>query len=120
MKMKKLYTVIVAVLLLVNLSPAEAQITEKPEYGKFAITGATIHTVTNGVIENGVLLIENDKIVFVGENAKITGDYTQIDASGKHVYPGFIDSWTSLGLVEISAVPVTVDDAELGDFNPHM
>ena len=106
--------------MLIGVNPAKAQITEKPEYGKFAITGATIHTVTNGTIEEGVILIENDKISFVGENTQIGDDYTQIDASGKHVYPGFIDSWTSLGLVEISAVAVTVDDAEIGEFNPHM
>src|SRR5690554_2138647 len=120
MKMKYLYTLIVAIFLLAELNPATAQITEKPEYGKFAITGATIHTVTNGVVEDGIILIDHDKISFVGQNARITNEYTQIDATGKHVYPGFIDSWTSLGLVEISAVPVTVDDAELGDFNPHM
>jgi imidazolonepropionase-like amidohydrolase len=59
-------------------------------------------------------------IEFVGKNVKITNDYTRIDASGKHVYPGFIDSWTALGLVEVSAVAVTVDNRELGDFNPHM
>ncbi|HBX66060.1 MAG TPA: amidohydrolase, partial [Balneolaceae bacterium] len=47
-------------------------------------------------------------------------DYKQIDATGKHVYPGFIDSWTALGLVEVSAVAVTVDNRELGQFNPHM
>lgn len=118
--MNKFYSTLILFLLLVGMVPAKAQITEKPEYGKFAITGATIHTITNGIIDDGVLLIEGDKITFVGKNAKITNEYTVIDASGKHVYPGFIDSWTSLGLVEISAVPVTVDDAELGDFTPHM
>ncbi|MEX0722039.1 MAG: amidohydrolase family protein [Balneolaceae bacterium] len=118
--MKKLLTFTFACLLLIGINPAEAQITEKPEFGKFAILDATIHTVTNGTIEGGIILIDGDKIALVGQNAKITDDYTPIDAAGKHVYPGFIDSWTSLGLVEISAVAVTVDDAELGDFNPHM
>jgi len=101
-------------------SQLPAQITEKPEFGKFAITGATIHTVTNGVIENGILLIENEKITFVGKNAKIGTDFTRIDASGKHVYPGFIDPGTTLGLIEIGAVAVTRDNQELGDFKPHI
>lgn len=99
---------------------AYAQIPEKAEFGKFALTGGTVYTVTNGVIENGVVLIDGNKISFVGNNAKITSDYTVLDATGKHIYPGLIDAGTSLGLVEISAVPVTVDNAEIGDLNPHM
>lgn len=105
--------------LLVGMS-AEAQITEKAEFGKFAITNATIHTVSNGVINNGVVLIDGEKIVHVGQNAKIKADYQRIDATGKHVYPGFMDSGTQLGLQEIGAVAVTNDQAELGDFNPHV
>ncbi len=99
---------------------AKAQITEKAEFGKFAITNATIHTVTNGTIENGVILIDGEEIVKVGENVKMTPDYEQIDASGKHVYPGFMDAGTQLGLQEIGAVAVTNDQAELGEFNPHV
>lgn len=119
--MKKLNIIVTLAVLLFGIGfTAEAQITEKPEYGKFAITGATIHTITNGVIEGGILLIDGEEIVFVGDNARIESDYTRIDATGKHIYPGFIDGWTGLGLVEISAVPVTVDNAEIGAFNPNM
>lgn len=118
----KYLTSIAAICLLVLVlgMDANAQITEKAEFGKFAITNATIHTVTDGVIENGVVLIEGEKIVHVGRNAKITPDYQRIDASGKHVYPGFMDAGTQLGLQEIGAVAVTNDQAELGDFNPHV
>ena len=49
-------------LILVCLSTAAtAQITEKPGFGKFAITNADIYTVTNGIIENGVVLIDDKK-----------------------------------------------------------
>lgn len=99
---------------------AQAQITQKAEFGKFAITNGTIHTVTNGVIENGIVLIEGEKITFVGKNVKITPDFETIDATGKHIYPGFMDSGTLLGLQEIGAVAVTRDQAELGEFNPHV
>ncbi|NIT58515.1 MAG: amidohydrolase, partial [Aliifodinibius sp.] len=99
---------------------AEAQITKKAEFGKFAITNGTIHTVTNGVIENGTVLIENEQIIDVGPDINIPSEYEQIDASGKHVYPGFFDAGTQLGLQEIGAVAVTNDQAELGDFNPHV
>ncbi|MDX1640289.1 MAG: amidohydrolase family protein [Balneolaceae bacterium] len=97
-----------------------AQITEKPGFGKFAISNATIHTVTNGTIETGILLIEDHSITFVGENAKISTDYEVIDATGKHVYPGFFDANTRLGLEEVGSIDLTQDYAEVGDFNPHM
>ncbi len=104
----------------VGFLQAEAQITEKPEFGKFAITNITIYTVTDGIIEGGVVLVEDHEISHVGQNVRIPNDYRVIDGSGKHVYPGFIDSMTNLGLVEISAVPVTVDHAEIGDYNPQV
>ncbi|MTI87556.1 MAG: amidohydrolase family protein [Balneolaceae bacterium] len=117
--MKKQINFIIVCFLLAGFQTAEAQITDKPEFGKFAITGATLHTVTNGIINNGVILIDGKEITYVGDNANTSG-YTEIDASGKHVYPGFIDSWTRLGLVEVSSVPVTNDASELGRFNPHV
>ena len=99
----------------------EAQITDKPKYGKIAIVGATIHTVTNGNIAEGIVTMHNGTIEYVGTDKSMIGDdYMVIEASGKHVYPGFMDSGTSLGLVEINAVPVTVDNREVGNINPNM
>lgn len=119
--MKRLLTILTSCILLFGIGQGvQAQITEKPEFGKFAITNATIHTVTNGVIENGVVLIDGKKISFVGKNARIKADYKQINAAGKHIYPGLMDSGTMLGLQEIGAVSVTNDQAELGSFNPHI
>src|SRR3546814_11404648 len=43
-----------------------------------------------------------------------------VDATGKHVYPGFIAPNTNLGLVEVEAVRATVDDAEVGENNAHV
>jgi len=117
----KMKTVLLAlVVVFVCTMRVEAQIPEKASFGKYALINAEIHTVTNGVIQGGVVLIDGKKISYVGTNAKITDDYTVIDCSGKRVYPGFIDSFTYLGLVEISAVPVTVDNAEVGNYNPQM
>lgn len=107
-------------LLVMMVTIGQAQITEKAEFGKFAITNATIHTVSDGTIENGIVLINGEKIEFVGKNAKITSDYERINAAGKHLYPGFMDAGTQLGLQEIGAVAVTKDQAELGEFNPHV
>jgi imidazolonepropionase-like amidohydrolase len=45
---------------------------------------------------------------------------TTIDATGKHVYPGFIASNSTLGLVEIDAVKSSDDEEEIGSFNPNV
>ncbi|MDX1638156.1 MAG: amidohydrolase family protein [Balneolaceae bacterium] len=106
--------------LLMVAAVSTAQIPEKAEFGKFAIMGGTVHTITNGTITDGIVLINGETIEFVGKNVKVTPEYERIDAGGKHVYPGFMDAGTQLGLVEIGAVAVTNDQAELGEFNPHV
>lgn len=115
-----LYRLLCGLVLLLGGSYSYAQIPEKASFGKYALINAEIHTVTKGLIPSGMVLIDGKNIVYVGTNAKITAEYEVIDCTGKRIYPGFIDAYTSLGLVEISAVPVTVDNAELGEFNPHI
>lgn len=115
-----LYSIILTLTIFSISKDTNAQIPQKAGFGKYALMGGTIHTVTNGTIESGVVLINGNLIEFVGSNVKIDDGYKVIDVTGKHIYPGLIDAGTSLGLVEISAVPVTVDNAEIGDFNPHM
>jgi len=118
--MKTIKSVTLFIALVIFTASASAQITEKPGFGKFAITNADIYTITNGVIEDGTVLIEGKQITYVGTDANITDDYTRIDATGKRLYPGFIDSGTGLGLLEIGAVAVTNDQNEVGTFNPYV
>lgn len=118
--MKALKSTILLLLAFVLAQTTTAQITQKPGFGKYAITGADIYTVTNGIIEDGTVLIEGNKITYVGEETEIGDDFTRIDATGKRVYPGFIDAGTGLGLQEIGAVPVTNDQNEVGTFNPYV
>ncbi len=61
-----------------------------------AIKGGKILTVTNGVIENGTILISEGKIAAVGTNLEIPADAQVIDASGQWVTPGLIDAHTHL------------------------
>jgi imidazolonepropionase-like amidohydrolase len=117
---KSLGSVLALIIVVLVATTAVAQIPEKATFGKYALINAEIHTVSNGVIKQGTVLINGKNIEFVGTNAKITDEYQVIDCSGKRIYPGFIDSHTYLGLVEISAVPVTVDNAEVGNYNPQM
>ncbi|MEK7256232.1 MAG: amidohydrolase family protein, partial [Bacteroidota bacterium] len=46
--------------------------------------------------------------------------HREIDATGKHLYPGFIAPNTDLGLQEIEAVRATRDNAETGSINPNV
>jgi imidazolonepropionase-like amidohydrolase len=99
---------------------SQAQQTPAPEQSQaISILGATAHIGNTEVIENAVVGFEEGKITYVGtDQTKATGQ--QIDASGKHVYPGFIAPNATLGLVEIDAVAATNDEDELGKMLPHV
>lgn len=98
-----------------NISPA------KKQSKTIAISGATVHVGNGTVIENGTIIFSNGKIVSITANGQVPQGYvTQISATGKHVYPGFIAATTNLGLTEIEAVKATLDFQEIGDFNSHI
>ena len=87
--------------------------------GTFALTNATIETVTNGSLR-GNLIIENGKIIALGADATIPSNATVIDCSDHTIYPGMIDGGTQLGLVEVSSVSLTRDYNEIGEIIPQM
>ncbi|WP_339921876.1 amidohydrolase family protein [uncultured Cyclobacterium sp.] len=91
----------------------------KPYKANFLLTNAKIHTVTNGILENHDLLIEEGLIKAIGKSIPHQ-NHTIIDCSGKSLYPGFIDSGTSLGIVEVNSLSETQDYMELGKFTPQM
>jgi imidazolonepropionase-like amidohydrolase len=101
-------------------APAAAQVPAAQQSVPIALTGATIHTVTNGVIENGTIVFENGVITAIGTNVAIPANAQRVDASGKHIYPGLIDAYSAMGIEEIGAVDVTSDTDEIGDFNPNV
>jgi imidazolonepropionase-like amidohydrolase len=86
----------------------------------YAIIGATVHTVDNGTIANGTVVIRDGKIAQVSAGSQAPSGATQVNGRGLHVYPGFIDGYTNVGLVEISAVPAMSDGSEMGTFNPDL
>ena len=59
----------------------------------YLIKNARILTVTQGILERGMLLIKNGKIDRVGQQLDIPmADVQVIDAEGMWVTPGLIDS----------------------------
>lgn len=98
------------------LSPAAAQ--DMP----VVITGATAHLGNGSKIENAAIAFSKGKITFVGKAADWSGrdDHAMINAEGKHVYPGFISTNSTLGLREIDQVNATRDEREIGMLNPNV
>lgn len=92
----------------------------KARMGVFALTNATIETVTKGTIQNGTVLLRNGKIEAVGANVTIPADAQVIDCKGLFIYPGMIDTGTKLGLLEIGQIPQATDQREEGDVVPQM
>ena len=103
-----------------TVAKAQVRMTVPPQSEAVALRGATIHTVTNGVIENGTILFENGVIRAIGTDVEIPTGTRVVDVSGKHIYPGLIDAYSTVGISEIGSVDVSSDVNELGDFNPNV
>ncbi|MCR9230282.1 amidohydrolase family protein [Gimesia chilikensis] len=87
---------------------------------EFAITGATLHPIDRKSIPGGILIVRNQKIEYVGPAKPLPKGLPQVDAQGLHVYPGMIDTGTTLGLTEIDKVKETRDYSESGDLQPDL
>lgn len=100
----------VAVVLTAMLAmPAAAQ--------TIAITGGKVYPVSGPPIENGTVIITNGRIAAVGVNVPIPAGAQRIDATGKIVTPGFVNSATQLGVQEVSQVNDTRDMSARGKDN---
>ncbi|WP_282044003.1 amidohydrolase family protein [Winogradskyella flava] len=113
---------IILVMLCVSLCIAQ-QTPATKQTKDVAIVGATLHLGNGNVIENGIVVFGDGKIKSIGPEAStpITRQAMDIiDAKGKHIYPGFIVSNGTLGLVEVDAVKASSDLSEMGTYNPHI
>lgn len=88
--------------------------------GVYAIRNARIITVSGPEIDNGTIIIRDGKIEAVGTNVSLPSGAQTIEARGLSVYPGMMDTGTSMGLVEVGqGAAGTVDTAEVGELNPN-
>lgn len=119
--MKNIKITLVIALILCSYKNFAQQTPAPKQKTGFSIEGAVAHLGNGEVIENSLIMFENGKLTYVGDaKTKIARTGTVIEAKGKHVYPGFILSCSSLGLVEVDAVRASNDKAEIGELTPHV
>lgn len=85
--------------------PFETEASRKPSIrtgGSVLIKGARLLTVTKGTIEKGDILIQNGKIVAIGENLTAPSGVVVIDGTGKVVTPGIVDGHVHRGLQAVN------------------
>ena len=82
-----------------------------------AITNGKVYPVSGPPIDNGTVLIRDGMIVGVGAQVNIPDGAQRIDARGKVVTPGLINSITELGVIEIDQVRNTSDASAKGTNN---
>src|SRR6476659_746786 len=64
---------------------------QKPDKNEvIAIVGADVYTVTREVIRAGTVLIQDGKILRVGQDLPVPEGAEVIDAKGKYVTPGYV------------------------------
>ena len=77
------------------------------------IRNATILTAAGPVIERGAILLENGKIAAVGQGVTEPPGAVVIDAAGKWVTPGLIDTHSHLGVYPAPGIAATQDGNEM-------
>ena len=66
-----------------------------------AISGGKVFPMSDPQIEHGTVLMRDGKIIAVGANVQVPADAERVDASGKWVTPGLVNSATQVGLIEV-------------------
>src|SRR4051794_39303656 len=104
-----------------NLAKAQETVYPAKDYnGALFITHGTIHVGNGQVIADATIQINAGKIQKVATDIVVPAEGAKvIDAKGRQVYPGLINSNTDLGLKEVaSGVRGTNDYSEIGEINP--
>src|SRR5271170_4312031 len=91
-------------------SPVAFGLSAGAGHHEVVIKNATVMTVTHGNIANGSIYIKDGKIAAVGENVNTPPGATVIDAGGKYLTPGIVDSHSHIALdddVNEATSPIT-------------
>jgi imidazolonepropionase-like amidohydrolase len=89
---------------------ASASLGQSSAHHDVVIKNATVMTAAHGNIQNGSVYIKDGKIAAVGEKVNASADAIVIDAGGKYLTPGIVDSHSHIALdddVNEATSPVT-------------
>lgn len=91
------------------------------ERGSVFIQNATLITITDGIIENGDLLIIDGVITGIGTNISAPSGIKVVNGSEKYVMPGIIDAHSHLNTVSTNEArnPVTAEVTMEESINPN-
>ncbi len=91
------------------------------EKGSVLIQNATLMTITDGIIENGDILIIDGVITGIGTNISAPSGIKVVNGSGKYIMPGIIDAHSHLNTVNTneSRNPVTAEVTMEESINPN-
>ena len=101
---------------------AFAQDSPPPAPTDVLIKNATVMTATHGNIPNGRIYIKDGKIAAVGPKVTAPSGVTVIDAGGKYLTPGIIDSHSHIALdgdVNEATSPITPQMMMIDAFDYH-
>ncbi len=71
---------------------------EVPRARLVAIANATVVTASHGTLENATIVVRDGKIAEIGTDVAVPRGADVIDASGKYVIPGIIDSHSHMAI----------------------
>jgi imidazolonepropionase-like amidohydrolase len=104
------HTCSIAMIILTALAVSSSIAKDEPARQKYAIKAGKILTmkhgeefiVGKGIINNGIILLSDEKIEAIGPTSKIQipEGYTVIDASDRWVTPGIVEAHTHVGILE--------------------
>ncbi|MBA3885081.1 MAG: hypothetical protein H0X67_05035, partial [Acidobacteria bacterium] len=81
------------------------------------IRNATILTAAGPAIQAGSILLQDGKIAAVGADVAAPPGAFEIDAAGRWITPGIIDTHSHLGVYPMPGIPATSDGNEMTNPN---
>jgi len=79
-------------------------------HNEVVIKNAVVMTVTHGIVQNGSVYVKDGKIAAIGKDVSAPSSAKVIDAGGKYLTPGIVDSHSHIALdddVNEATSPVT-------------
>ena len=120
MRVKVLLTAIALFLLARIPLPGSNTALAQPQSEVLAVRNARIYPITGPVIPSGTIVVTDGKITAVGAGVPVPAGARVIDAGGRTLMPGLVESHSHMGMKRLW-VPADLDNNELsGPFNAQL